>query len=176
MHKEGANVGAALEEPARRALLRRTLEKKLGDGKGDFDAAFLLGELPKILNVDDKRVRMLLRELVGARKRMLLVQAVSQARQRRPGDAVTSMNNLLSAHRAQPDEGAAAGRPVQWGEREELKDLYALYCAKVGDDAKRGELAALFGLDADEAAEGAAGADRAFAALKREAEEDESFF
>jgi hypothetical protein len=65
---------------------------------------------------------------------MLLVQAVSQHRQRRPGDAATSMLNLLSAYRAQPEEASKEGGAVgvvQWGEREELKDLYALFCAKV---------------------------------------------
>lgn len=64
---------------------------------------------------------------------MLLVQAVSQHRQRRPGDAATSMLNLISAYRAQPeehDEGSAVG-VVQWGEREELKELYGLFCSKV---------------------------------------------
>lgn len=34
----------------------------------EFDAAFLLGELPKVLDIEDKRVRMLLKELVGTRK------------------------------------------------------------------------------------------------------------
>lgn len=64
---------------------------------------------------------------------MLLVQAVSQHRQRRPGDAAVSMLNLISAYRAQPEasaEGGAVGA-VQWGEREELKELYGIFCAKV---------------------------------------------
>ena len=34
----------------------------------EFDAAFLLGELPKVLDIEDRRVRMLLKELVGTRK------------------------------------------------------------------------------------------------------------
>jgi hypothetical protein len=34
----------------------------------EFDAGFLLGELPKVLGIEEKRVRMLLKELVGARK------------------------------------------------------------------------------------------------------------
>lgn len=62
-----------------------------------------------------------------------MVQAVSQHRQRRPGDAAVSMLNLISAYRAQPEqtaEGGAVGA-VQWGEREELKDLYGIFCAKV---------------------------------------------
>jgi hypothetical protein len=70
---------------------------------------------------------------------MLLVQAVSQFRQRRPGDAVTSMLNLISAYRAQPDEGSSSSSGssggavgvVQWGEREELKDLYNTFTTKV---------------------------------------------
>lgn len=68
-----------------------------------------------------------------AHRRMLLVQAVSQHRQRRPGDSVTSLLNLISAYRAQPEEGAAGGSVgvVQWGEREELKELYGLFTAKV---------------------------------------------
>jgi hypothetical protein len=35
---------------------------------GEFDAQFLLKELPTILDIEEKRVRMLLKELVGARK------------------------------------------------------------------------------------------------------------
>lgn len=98
----------------------------------EFDADLLLKKLPQILGIEEKRVRMLLKELVGSRKRMLLVQAVSQNRQRRPNDAVTSLNNLISAYRASPENAETAGvGVVSWGEREELKDLYSLYCSKV---------------------------------------------
>ena len=38
----------ALEEPARRVLLRRELSARLGSGKADFDAKLLLDELPKV--------------------------------------------------------------------------------------------------------------------------------
>lgn len=156
MAKEGVDVPKMLEEPQRRLLLRRELDKKLNDGKGArvmtgvmtvrswclklerqsrqaalslmpnhaaahsrvaqapasavqvhlpathaphgrpphplhtaaatrhtpcatrpapcaraagaFDASFLLGELPGILGVEERRVRMLLKELVGTRK------------------------------------------------------------------------------------------------------------
>jgi len=128
-HKEGIDVKKALEDPSRRMLLRRELDKRLGDGKGNFDAKLLLDELPKILGIDQRRIDALLRELVGSRKRMLLVQAVSQHRQKRRDDAVTSLNNLISVYRAVPEkEGVGA---VQWGEREELKELLGTYCLKV---------------------------------------------
>lgn len=35
MHKEGVTIGKMLEEPQRRMLLRRELDKKLNDGKGE---------------------------------------------------------------------------------------------------------------------------------------------
>jgi hypothetical protein len=128
--KDGVDVAKALEEPARRSLLRREMSKRLTDGAAKFDANTLLVELPKVLGIEQKRVDALVRELVGSRKRMLLVQAVSQHRQKRPGDAAVSLNNLLSAYRAKPESGGNAGA-VQWGEREELRDLYGAYCAQV---------------------------------------------
>ncbi|KAI8462392.1 MAG: hypothetical protein J3K34DRAFT_448722 [Monoraphidium minutum] len=147
-HKEGVDVQKALEEPARRTLLRRELDKCLGDGRAEFDAELLLGTLPKILGVDEKRVGTLLKELIGSRKRMLLVQAVSQHRQKRGGDAITSLNNLISTYRAQPDKAGVGA--IQWGEREELKDMFTAYCGKVEEASKQEELAGLFGLSPEE--------------------------
>eukprot|EP00877_Chromochloris_zofingiensis_P006644 jgi/Chrzof1/2232/Cz11g07180.t1_TIC110[v5.2] len=176
LHKDGVDVTRMLEEPQRRTLYRKELDKKLSNGKAEFDADLLLKKLPQILGIEEKRVRMLLKELVGSRKRMLLVQAVSQNRQRRPNDAVTSLNNLISAYRASPENAETAGvGVVSWGEREELKDLYSLYCSKVPDDAKRDELAHLFGLNDDEKSEIMAGSGVAADKLKRE-QEEEAFF
>jgi len=164
--KEGVDVQKMLEEPARRGLLRRELDRRLSDGRGDFDPAFLLGQLPAALGVDEMRVKGLLRELAGpSRGRTLLVQAVSHHRQRRPREVATCLLNFLSAARcklplAAAAAAAAAGapppaerKPVQWGEREELKELYAEFCGEVPDAVKRSELAALFGVTADEARE-----------------------
>lgn len=36
MHKEGVTISKMLEEPQRRMLLRRELDKKLNDGKGEW--------------------------------------------------------------------------------------------------------------------------------------------
>jgi len=44
------------------------LLSSLRGGSADFDAQFLLRELPGIMGIEDRRVRMLLKELVGARK------------------------------------------------------------------------------------------------------------
>ncbi|KAF6255592.1 hypothetical protein COO60DRAFT_1641425 [Scenedesmus sp. NREL 46B-D3] len=179
MHKEGGvTVSKMLEEPQRRMMLRKEIDKKLNDGKGEFDAQFLLKELPSILDIEEKRVRMLLKELVGARKRMLLVQAVSQHRQRRPKDSVVSLANLISAYRAQPEQAGGEGGSVgvvQWGEREELKDLYAIFCDKVHDAAKRDELSGLFGLTEEDKADIASRSDSHAEKIRQEQEEDAFF-
>ncbi|KAF8060559.1 SULTR2 [Scenedesmus sp. PABB004] len=175
MHKEGVSIPKMLEEPQRRMLLRKEIDRRLNDGKGEFDADLLLRELPAVLDIEDRRVRMLIKELVGARKRMLLVQAVSQHRQRRPGDAVTSLLNLVSAYRAAPEEsapGAGSVGVVQWGEREELKDLYGIFAAKVADAAKREELAGLFGLSPEDTADILASSGKTADKLRVEAEEE----
>ncbi|WIA15162.1 hypothetical protein OEZ85_001848 [Tetradesmus obliquus] len=178
LHKEGGvTVSKMLEEPQRRLMLRKEIDKKLNDGKADFDAQYLLKELPAVLDIDEKRVRMLLKELVGARKRMLLVQAVSQHRQRRPNDSVVSLSNLISVYRAVPEEAKEGGSVgvVQWGEREELKDLYAIFCDSVADQAKRDELSQLFGLSDEDKADIASRSDSHAAKIKQE-QEEEAFF
>jgi hypothetical protein len=108
---------------------------------------------PQILGIEERRLNALLRELVGSRKRMLLVQAVSQHRQKRPSDVAFSLNNLISAYRAQPEKGGNKGA-VQWGEREEVKELFGTYCAKVGG---RGPGAGGWGLGAGGWGPGAGG-------------------
>ncbi|KIZ03227.1 hypothetical protein MNEG_4736 [Monoraphidium neglectum] len=104
---------------------------------------------------------------------MLLVQAVSQHRQKRSSDVITSLNNLLSAYRAQPEAGGVGA--VQWGEHEELKELFATYCGRVEDGAKREELAGLFGLapsERDEVAAAVAAATASGEKAKQQAEEE----
>jgi len=39
MHKEGVDISKMLEEPQRRMLLRKELDKRLNDGKGDVHSA-----------------------------------------------------------------------------------------------------------------------------------------
>ncbi len=73
------------------------------------------------------QVRLIVKEEVSTRKRMLLVQAVSQFRQRRVNEAVTSLQNLLSCVALMPEDAA-----MPWKERGELQEVYGLYCAKVG--------------------------------------------
>ncbi|GFH06038.1 uncharacterized protein HaLaN_00599, partial [Haematococcus lacustris] len=123
--KSGGDVIDTVEEATRRALFRREFEKRVSDGTGDFDAQFVLKELPALLGLEDKRVMSVVKELVGTRRRLLLVQAVSQYRQKRGAEMVTSLLDLLSCSRALPEASGQA-----WGERAELKDVFTAFCSK----------------------------------------------
>jgi hypothetical protein len=72
------------------------------------------------------QIKPIVKELAGSRRRMLLVQAISQARQRRPTELTISLLNLLSCTRAMP-----LSEPMAWTDRGELKDLYATFTARV---------------------------------------------
>ncbi len=105
-------------------------------------------KLPAMLVLPDYTTKSILKELVQTRKRMLMVQAVSQFRQKRMNEAVGSLQNLLSCARALPEK-----EPMAWREKAELKELFSAYCAWEAKHGKRAELQALLGLDDDEALE-----------------------
>ena len=54
-------------------------------------------------------------------------QAISFLRQKKLGEAAKALNNLLSCEAALP-----SAAPAQWGEREELQDLFSAYLSQVG--------------------------------------------
>jgi hypothetical protein len=122
----GIDVGKAASETIRNSIFRRELERRLCDGTGNFDAADTLEALPTKMKLDRKFVTKALKEIVGSRRRMLLVQAISQLRQKRPQDALTSTHNLVSCWKAMPDSG-----PMPWTERAELQDVYVAYATRV---------------------------------------------
>ena len=64
-----------------------------------------------MLSLEEKKVKPIIKEIVASRRRMLLVQAVSQYRQKRPAETVVSLQNLLSCSRALPEKDA-----IQWSE------------------------------------------------------------
>jgi len=128
------------------ALYRSEIASRLSDGTGDFDSERLLRELPSDLGLDDERAGKVVKELASERKRATLVQAVSFLRQKKFSDTVKSLNNLRSCAAALPGSG-----PEVWSEREEVADLYGLYCSKKSDDERRASLQAVLGLSDEDA-------------------------
>ena len=104
-------------------------------GTGELNADYVLNQLPAMLSLDEKKTKPIVKEIIGSRKRMLLVQAVSQYRQKRPAEAVVSLQNLLSCTRALPEKEA-----MQWSEKAELRDIFQAYCNQVREATREAAL------------------------------------
>lgn len=129
----------------------------------------MLTALPALLVMPASKVKQIVKEEVGSRKRTLLVQAVSQYRQRRVHETVISLNNLISCVRLMPEEKA-----MPWKERSELLDVFGVFCAKEESDAKRSLLQALLGLSSEDVASATSAVN--LQAAKRKAEDDDENF
>lgn len=81
------------------SCLKSQVAEVLGGGTGEFDEERLLKELPEALQLPERRVRAAIEGQAGDRKRNVLVQAVSQLRQRKLDDVVKSLNNLLACNK-----------------------------------------------------------------------------
>jgi hypothetical protein len=127
-------------------LYRTEISARLTDGTGDFDAEKLLTTLPADLGLEISKATAVVKELAGERKRTTLVQAVSFLRQKKVGDTVKSLNNLRACAAALPESTSEA-----WGEKDEVADLYSLYCSKESDEARRAGVQSALGLGDDEA-------------------------
>ena len=102
-------------------------------GTGDLDPEYVLKQLPSMLSLEEKKIKPIIKEIVASRRRMLLVQAVSQYRQKRPAETVVSLQNLLSCSRALPEKDA-----MLWSERAELRDIFQAFCSQVRDHERSG--------------------------------------
>lgn len=127
-------------------LYRAEISARLTDGTGDFDAEKLLNTLPADLGLDAAKATAVVKELAGERKRTTLVQAVSFLRQKKVADTVKSLNNLRACSAALPESKSEA-----WGEKDEVADLYSLYCSKESDEARRAGVQSALGLGDEEA-------------------------
>jgi hypothetical protein len=75
------------------------VQEVLSNGTGEFDEARILQELPEALALPERRVRAAIEGQARDRKRTVLVQAVSQLRQRKLDEAVKSLNNLIACNK-----------------------------------------------------------------------------
>jgi hypothetical protein len=171
MREAGVDTGALVSEELRAQLLTKEVAEALSAGTGEFDAQRLLHDLPAALGLPEKRVRAAVEGQARDRRRTVLVQAVSQLRQRKLDDAVKSLNNLLAANKALPSDA-----PARWQDREELQDLYSVYVGRERDAEKGAAVAALLGIPDAEAASLRELVSSGQFKLEQDVEEEEAFF
>ncbi|KAL4522238.1 hypothetical protein Ndes2437B_g07974 [Nannochloris sp. 'desiccata'] len=152
-------------------LYRAEISARLTDGTGDFDAEKLLNTLPADLGLESSKATAVVKELAGERKRTTLVQAVSFLRQKKVADTVKSLNNLRACSAALPESTTEA-----WGEKDEVADLYSLYCSKESDEARRAGVQSALGLSDEEASNLKSIVDSGGFKMGQEAEEEAASF
>eukprot|EP00891_Asterochloris_glomerata_P003309 jgi/Astpho2/3309/fgenesh1_pg.00054_%23_10_t len=146
MKESGVDINSFVSEELRLELYSKEIARVLSSGTGDFDSHRILEQLPKDLNLPERRVAATLQAQGKDRKRTTLVQAVSHLRQRKSDEVVKSLNNLLACNKALPSE-----QSPQWNEREELQDMFSIYISHVIDEAKQADMQSLLGLSDKEA-------------------------
>lgn len=171
--KDAGVEASSLMTPDGLAQLYRTeVAARLSDGTGEFNSERMLVTLPGDLGLDQEKAKRVVKELAGERKRTTLVQAVALLRQKKVADAVKALNNLRSCAAALPE-----GASEPWSEKDEVADLYSLYCTKESDEEKRAGVQAVLGLGDEEAATLKGIAEAGQFKLGLEAEEaEEAFF
>lgn len=132
---QGIEVESFINEDMRMSLFRGEIESVISDGKGIFEAERFYTTLPQELKLDAGKAKRVVEEIVKGRKRLTLVQAISQLRQKKPDAAVASVRNYIAQHRAMP------GLATQWDRPEELADLFMMYVTAEADEAKQAEVA-----------------------------------
>ena len=75
------------------------IQSVLSSGTGEFDEERLLHQLPKELNLPEKKVHRAVEDQAKDRKRTTLVQAVSYLRQKKMDDTVKALNNLVACNK-----------------------------------------------------------------------------
>ena len=88
----------------------------------------MLEEIPKLLVLDEKKSKSVVKEIAKSQKRNSLVSGIAQVRQHDEDAAFRSVKNLLASHAADDSTG------VSWPVMEELQDLYSLYLLKDGPE------------------------------------------
>lgn len=167
----GVEVSSLVSGDMLQQLYRQEIAARLSDGTGNFDAEKLLHQLPADLGMEADKAAKVAKELATERRRTTLVQAVSFLRQKKVSDAIKSLNNLKACSAALPDSA-----PEAWGEKDEVADLYGLYCSKEGDEEKRVGVQAALGLDDGEASSLRDMVESGQFKLGQEAEEEAAFF
>eukprot|EP00850_Spirogloea_muscicola_P000344 SM000001S04746 [mRNA] locus=s1:1907659:1913549:- [translate_table: standard] len=141
LKEAGVDIENMVNATVRTNLFRKLVEKALTSGTGDFNEEEVFQKLPADLGLDAAKLRSTVVDIAKERLKNCLIQAVSLLRQKKPNDAVTSLNNLLSCDKASRAE------PLSWPVKEELLDLYSIFVSQVHEDAKAERLAELLAID-----------------------------
>ncbi|GBG79636.1 hypothetical protein CBR_g29785 [Chara braunii] len=143
----GVDVETMVPKEMRASIFKKHMESTFHSGTGEFDEKEMYETLPADLGLDVAQSKKMVQDYARERTRNALVTAVALLRQKKPTEAVASLNNLMACDKAVPATGA-----LTWNVREELLDLYSIYLTRPSPDGDRSRLRELLGIEEGEAA------------------------
>lgn len=117
----GVDVNGMISARLREEIFKKTVSEFLSSGTGEFDWQEFYERMPSDLSIDVEKAKAVVLELAKNRLSDSLIQAVSQLRQRRLTEVVSSLNDMLACDKAVP------ANPLSWQVPEELLDLFSVY-------------------------------------------------
>lgn len=160
LKEQDIDVSSVLAENMRAQLYDSHIADVLsrGDG-GAVDAQALLRTLPEDLKLDAGKAAARAAETARGKARSVMVQAFAYYRTRDYDAAVKYVNNLLACAAVCAEQGKALGDDVKWDAKEEILDLFGLYCDREAGEAARTRAADVLRIEPEEAKEVAAEVD-----------------
>lgn len=115
-------------------------------------------------------------EVARGKMKLLVVQAMSDLRMKKPDALVADVNNLLVCSKIlEGGEKTENGNPL-WDRRDEILDLFSLYYWKTKDSEKTNDLQRVLKIDDKEAQSLRASIDDGSFRWAEEAKDEEVFF
>jgi len=141
--EQGINIDDITSKEMKIKMFRREVESAISNGKGDLDINKFLTVYPAYLRLEKKNISKVLEETTNEKIRPTLVQAISYYRQKKYSELVKVVKNLISMYRASPRSISSL---ISWDNKDEVKDLFAVYVRQCPSDSSTLEAASALGL------------------------------
>lgn len=152
LKEQDIDVSSVLAENMRAQLYDSHVSDVLSRGDGAaVDVGALLRTLPEDLGLDAGKAAARAVDTARGKARSVMVQAFAYYRTRDFDAAVKYMRNLLACVAVAEEGGKALGEDVKWDAKEEILDLYGLFCDREGDAEVRTRAAGVLQLEEAEA-------------------------
>lgn len=153
LQEQDIDVSTVLADNMRGQLYDTHVADVLSRGDGAaVDADALLRTLPADLKLDVDKTAARAVDVARGKARSVMVQAFAYYRTRDYDSAIKYVNNLLACAAVAEAGGKALEDDVKWDAKEEILDLFGLFCDREADAGARSRAAGVLQLAEAEAA------------------------
>jgi hypothetical protein len=141
--EQDVDISSVVNESMRMNLYQQHVVDTLSSGVGTVDAAKLLFGLPSELKLNAKAAQTMAVSLAKRKARSTLVQAFAFYRTKDYQQVVKYLSNLMACARLSD----TVATEVKWDSKQELLDVYSLFCTSSKDSEVRDEMGRVLGIE-----------------------------